>query len=378
MAKLDLTESRYHRQELIQWWDQTKLGAARVLVVGAGAIGNEVVKNLALVGIGHITVCDMDTIEHSNLARCVFFREEHEGRHKAEVLAEQASAMNPDITVVGSNLAVQRLGLAFFEQFDIVIGALDNREARAWVNQACRKLGKYWIDGAIEGLRGIVRMFAPTGACYACTLTDADYKQMSHRRSCALLAPEEILSGKTPTNATTAGIVAGIQVQEAIKFLVGKEELLSLVGKCWTYIGDTMTSYVVGYAPDEYCMAHDDYTELKASSEVATLADLASALGIASETIQAIDFEEDLITIEPCANCGSGSLRHQLRSSLEPGAGRCASCDKDYPGNQVTAIAFDDERAKLPLSSFGFAELDVVTFRTIDDRIHAVVRGTHG
>lgn len=93
--KLSLDDSgRYHRQELITWWDQSKLKASKVLVVGAGAIGNEVVKNLALVGVGTIKVCDMDTIENSNLARCAFFREADQGFYKAEVLARRAQELN--------------------------------------------------------------------------------------------------------------------------------------------------------------------------------------------------------------------------------------------------------------------------------------------
>ena len=75
-VEIDPDEGRYHRQNLITWWDQSRLQSARVLVVGAGALGNEIVKNLVLVGVGTVIVVDMDTIENSNLSRCVFFRPE--------------------------------------------------------------------------------------------------------------------------------------------------------------------------------------------------------------------------------------------------------------------------------------------------------------
>src|SRR4051812_49394563 len=91
---------RYHPQSLISWWDQDRLRAATVMVVGAGALGNEIVKNLALAGVGRIVVADFDQIENSNLARCVFFRESDEGRPKAEVLAARAMELNPDVDVV--------------------------------------------------------------------------------------------------------------------------------------------------------------------------------------------------------------------------------------------------------------------------------------
>ncbi|HAV20946.1 MAG TPA: thiamine biosynthesis protein ThiF, partial [Firmicutes bacterium] len=86
----DLEEDRYSRLRLIPWWDQSKLKNAKVMVVGAGALGNEVIKNLALVGVGNILIIDMDIIENSNLSRSVLFRAEDCGRLKAEVAAERA------------------------------------------------------------------------------------------------------------------------------------------------------------------------------------------------------------------------------------------------------------------------------------------------
>lgn len=375
-VQLPDTNSRYHRQELITWWDQERLLSSRVLVVGAGAIGNEVAKNLALVGVGHVEICDMDTIEHSNLARCVFFRDSHEGRNKAEVLAQEIATLNPDIVALGHGVAVQRLGIGYLRGFDIVIGALDNREARAWVNQACRKLGKYWIDGAIEGLRGLVRIFGPEGPCYACTLTEADYKQMSHRKSCALLAPEEILSGKTPTNATTAAIVAGIQVQEAIKFLTDNQDLLSVVGKVWSYTGDTMDVFVSKYQEDDYCLAHDVYDTILGEQEHDTLAAaVAAAASTLGEDPVALDFEDDLITVMPCQNCGSGEPATKLRSAFELGEGRCEGCGAERVGDMVTSIPIDSPILGLPVADLGFPHLDMVTIRGNTNRVAVVVSG---
>ena len=375
MVQVDLTQSRYHRQELITWWDQSKLRAAKVLVVGAGAIGNEVVKNLALVGVGHIEIVDMDTIEHSNLARCVFFRENHEGEAKAATLASEVMKLNSDVKAKAHVIPVQRLGVGYLRHFDIIIGALDNREARAWVNQAARKLGKYWIDGAIEGLRGLVRTFGPEGACYACTLTEADYQQMAHRRSCALLAPEEMLSGKTPTNATTAGLVGGVQVQEAIKFIVGRADLMSLVGKSWQYIGDSMDTYLTRYREDEYCMAHDFYETLIQVKDAKTLADLlAKTREITAEPVVAIDFEEDVIHLVACPNCGGEEL-NQVRSSFDLGAGRCLTCNQDLSGGLFTSLEPNDQLMQAPIANFKFALSEVISVRTESSRFHFIVEG---
>lgn len=367
---------RYHRHSLITWWDQERLRGSRVLVVGAGALGNEVAKNLALVGTGTIEICDMDLVEHSNLARCVFFSEDLEGKNKALALAAGVKKLNSDVTAVGHAKPVQRLGVGFVKNFDLVIGALDNREARLWVNQACRKWGIDWIDGAIEGLRGVVRIFGSSGACYACTLTEADYQQLSHRQSCALLAPEEILEGKTPTNATTASIVAGVQSQEAIKSLTGNDDLVSLRGKVWSYTGDSVDVFTSNYQEDEFCLAHDCYETVVDAIESKSARDL---LPLAKQTLPddviAIDFEEDVITLKPCASCGTGEIATKARSSFREGEGRCDRCGTELLGEIRTSIEVESTLVDKSFEALGLALLDVITIRSATSRIHFLVTG---
>jgi adenylyltransferase/sulfurtransferase len=363
------TNTRYHRQELITWWDQSKLLSSKVLVVGAGALGNEIVKDLTLVGVGHIDIVDMDTIEHSNLARCVFFRLDDEGQPKSEVLARAAGEMNSDVQLRAFVCQVQRVCAAAISEYDLVIGALDNREARVWVSKTVRKLGGYWIDGAIEGLRGLARMFGPEGPCYACTLNEADWVQLSRRKSCSLLAPEEIQEGKTPTNATTAAIIAGVQAQEAVKFLVGATDQLALIGKCWVYTGDSMESYVVAYREDEWCLDHDSYGEL-----VLTVAKTPQELLSLVENCEAVDFEEDVITFSACPECGGSSIT-KMRSALSEGSGRCSNCMKELPGEISTSLLPSDERLSLSFIDLGICADDVVTLRSGEERTHFRVKG---
>src|SRR3954468_12759044 len=90
---------RYSRLRLISWWRQEKLAAAKVLVVGAGALGNEVIKNLALLGVGMTYVIDLDNVEPSNLSRSVLFRAEDGGRAKAEVAAKRGMEINPEVSI---------------------------------------------------------------------------------------------------------------------------------------------------------------------------------------------------------------------------------------------------------------------------------------
>src|ERR1700722_12037276 len=90
-------EDRFHRFQLIGWWNQDRLASAKVLVIGAGALGNEIVKNLALLGVGHVFIADMDRIENSNLSRAVLFRGSDNGSFKAETAARAARDIYPDM-----------------------------------------------------------------------------------------------------------------------------------------------------------------------------------------------------------------------------------------------------------------------------------------
>jgi molybdopterin/thiamine biosynthesis adenylyltransferase len=169
-------DDRFSRFRLISWWDQSRLAAARVLVVGAGALGNELIKNLALLGFGNVLVVDLDAIENSNLSRSVLFREADCGSSKAEVVAARAKDIFPDIKARGLRRnIVYDLGLGVYRWADVILGGLDNREARVAINRAAARVGKPWIDGAIERLQDVARVFDPaTGPCYECTMSEVD------------------------------------------------------------------------------------------------------------------------------------------------------------------------------------------------------------
>src|SRR5438874_4427124 len=93
----DAQADRFDRFKLIGWWDQNRLASARVLVIGAGALGNEIVKNLALLGVGHVLIADLDRVENSNLSRSVLYRASDNGCEKATVGARAAAEIYPGI-----------------------------------------------------------------------------------------------------------------------------------------------------------------------------------------------------------------------------------------------------------------------------------------
>src|SRR5690349_6515408 len=93
-------EERFSRLRLIPWWDQDKIASCRLLVIGAGALGNEILKNAALLGFSQVVVLDMDRIEESNLSRAVLFRSDDIGGFKAEVAARAYRSLAPDACIV--------------------------------------------------------------------------------------------------------------------------------------------------------------------------------------------------------------------------------------------------------------------------------------
>eukprot|EP01138_Halocafeteria_seosinensis_P005742 gb/GECG01005870.1/.p1 GENE.gb/GECG01005870.1/~~gb/GECG01005870.1/.p1 ORF type:complete len:155 (+),score=14.24 gb/GECG01005870.1/:1-465(+) len=116
-----------------------KVSESKILVIGAGGIGCELLKNLVLSGFQTIEVLDLDTIDVSNLNRQFLFRPEHVGRSKSEVARESALRFNPNVNLIAhhGNVKDQAFGREFVKKFDLVINALDNVSARRHVNRMC-------------------------------------------------------------------------------------------------------------------------------------------------------------------------------------------------------------------------------------------------
>ncbi len=148
-----------------------RLWLARVLVVGAGGIGCEVLKNLVLTGFHHIDVIDMDTIDVSNLNRQFLFRHHHVGHSKAVVACGAAKAFNSlcDVTPHHDNVTADAFGVTFFQQFSVVLNALDNIAARKYVNRLCLAANVPLVESGTGGYLGQVQTIQKGVAeCYEC------------------------------------------------------------------------------------------------------------------------------------------------------------------------------------------------------------------
>eukprot|EP00667_Euglena_gracilis_P006833 EG_transcript_6899 len=135
------------------------LSKARLLVVGAGGIGCELLKTLVLTGFEDIEIIDLDTIDASNLNRQFLFRKGDVGKSKAEVAQRAAAPFNPLSKVVAhhGNIKDGKFGDEFFRKFDLVINALDNLDARKHVNRMCIKTDRPLIESGTRGFVGQVQ-----------------------------------------------------------------------------------------------------------------------------------------------------------------------------------------------------------------------------
>jgi len=374
----ELAEDRFSRFRLIQWWDQGKIGRTRVLVVGAGALGNEIIKNLALLGFSKVLIVDMDRIEHPNLSRSVLYRAGDVGRGKAETAARSAKEIYPEMIAwpVNANV-VFGVGLGVFAWADVILGGLDNREARLWINRCAWKVNRPWIDGAIEGVNGVARVFLPgKPPCYECTLGEVDWSILEKRMSCNLLTREEMVGGKTATTPTTASVVAGMQVQELLKLVHG---LPTLDGEGFVFEGLNHTSYKVKYSENEECLSHETFeglVPLRENSAQLTLRDIhqrAQADLGCSEVC--VEFSRDIIHKLVCRECGAEEEVFAPVGTIPYARG---ACSRDGKVREVVALHSyrgGEPFGQRPLAELGLPPFDVLCGRGGGKEIHYLVAG---
>ena len=272
---------------LLSWFKKDKVKNARVLVAGAGALGNEVVKNLALFGVGHIYVCDFDQIEISNLTRSVLFREEDAYNHayKAEIVAKRAKEINPqiEVTPIVGNL-FSEVGFGLYKAVDVIIGCLDSRIARYQLNRLSLRAGKTWIDGSIENLTGVVKVYTPGVSCYECGLSREEFNNIMLRTGCADVVRTQTSAGRVATTPISASIIGAMQVQEAMKVIHTEEgqpvPFKTLSGKMWRFEGMTNAVNVYKYSSwKNNCPAHERWDNVVRGENLSANMTIAQILG---------------------------------------------------------------------------------------------------
>jgi ThiF family len=343
------------RQQRIEGWSQTRLAASRVLVIGAGALGNEALKNLALLGVGTLGILDFDRVEESNLSRCAAFRPADVGGPKALAAAEHLQALRPEIAIHPFVCDLQHeVGAGVLSGYDLVLSCVDNIAARWKLNRLARRAGVLWIDAGIDAFCGQVARFDPfAGPCYECGMTDSMWERMFRRNSC-LLPEGDAAEPPIATTVLLASLTAALQVQEGIATLMEAEQ-----AQPWPHLqpGERLSLRVTPYdlvllktQRREDCMAHD-LTEGPAmfaalDPAVATVEDLLSlCAGVRVE----LDWE--LASVLECS-CGIAEVALPAWK-LSPQLLGCPACQAQRRPHWVHAVARDDRLSRYTLAALG-------------------------
>ena len=162
--------NRYARQQQlpeIGAEGQRLLRAARVLVLGCGALGSLAAMYLAGAGVGELVIADFDCVDITNLHRQLFYTEAEAGRSKARLLADRIAALNSEVkvTVVAEFVRPERMS-ELAAAVDLVVEAADNPDTKTMVSDACQALCRPCVIGGVEGWRGQVLTCLPGSPNY--------------------------------------------------------------------------------------------------------------------------------------------------------------------------------------------------------------------
>ncbi|XP_011568472.2 SUMO-activating enzyme subunit 2 [Plutella xylostella] len=184
---------------------------SKILVVGAGGIGCEILKNLVLTGFPQIEIIDLDTIDVSNLNRQFLFHKEHVGKSKAQVAKDSALSFNPSVNIVAHHDSVisNDYGVNYFKEFNIVMNALDNRVARNHVNRMCLAANVPLIETGTAGYSGQVELIK---------------KGLTQCYECQPKAPQKTFPGCTIRNTPSEPIHCIVWAKHLFNQLFGEED----------------------------------------------------------------------------------------------------------------------------------------------------------
>ncbi len=353
---IDSETNPFDRQERIGWWSQEKLKKAKVMVVGAGAIGNETLKNLALLGIGNIFIVDFDTISTSNLSRTVLFRKDDVGKKKAEVAAAKIKelALLDDVNIEWFHGdLVWELGTGIYKEMDIVLGCLDNVETRIAVNKNCWLTNTPWIDAGMQELGLRVEFYKPPRLpCYQCNLTNEQLKNANNRYSCDFFKRKAFDAGKIPTTQITSAIVSAFQVQEAVKYLCGQNVA---VGKKIYYQGTFNDYDVFSKKANDDCFAHSTYSDIvdiqfSSNKTLKEFLDFISQKEYSGDNAT-LDFRGDRTFIHSisCKKCGKAIKMMRPTFRIEDVETICKDCIENTKGENNK---FETEAKKITQEQF--------------------------
>ena len=189
---------------------QMRLKEAKVLLIGVGGLGSSGALYLAASGVGTIGIVDSDSVDLSNLQRQVIHSTEDLDRLKVDSAKEKMEAINPDLKVISCHERVTRENIDdIIRDYDFVIDATDNFEAKFLINDACVSQNKAFSHAGILEFEGQAMTYVPGAACFRCIFKDEPPK-----------------GSERGVLGAVAGMLGTVQAAEAIKYILKEGELL--------------------------------------------------------------------------------------------------------------------------------------------------------
>jgi molybdopterin/thiamine biosynthesis adenylyltransferase len=353
------SESRYARLELIDWWDGALVRRARAVVAGAGALGNEVAKNLLLLGWGTVVVVDVDRVEPSNLSRSVLHGIDDIGAPKATALARNAGRVNPDVTFFGLDGDLRTaLSPGLLSRVDVVLGCVDNLAARVALGQLAGRAGCLYIDGGISTWEGTVRLYDPVdGPCYACGLTADDVRQLALRRSCLVYQRRAAAQHGVATTPTVASVTGALMVQQALKWLHRDRHRLPVpVGRELRVDAAYDRFWSTELQRNEACLVHPERLDPVRDPAFAWDRPWRDILAACREWVGAPDADVHLpVTVLErwtCARCHATGEAHRAYAGDTPLT--CTTCDGDAIPDLTNVLTGTEAWAARSPAAMGF------------------------
>lgn len=366
----------FNRQKMVLKPDTgQKIQQTRLLVIGLGAGGNEVVKNALLMGFRKLTFIDFDIIEDSNLSRTTLFTKEDIGKNKAETAAirAQKEVLHDDPEINWYASPIEDLGSGIFYEHDIIISCVDVASARAYINDWSVTLSKPFFEMGFEGFRVAVSFFNPKDKEAPCLRSWIGQGTLDGKRnSCSGLKVKEDFLDYTPTIQAAAAMAGTLLTTELVKFMDGAA---TLTNKTLLYDGRYHTMRILGNKQDDNCHIHEKTGTKVVESTFAVNQSAGSVLASLKEHYQGdffIKLPEEFLINAKCRNCGNPVQLESKKSKLFHEDLWCSTCkEKGEFRSNINSTPFSlnelmpmnpihEEFLGKKLGYFGYQENDLV------------------
>lgn len=385
------SNDRFAIYKLMAYFREDVVKDARIFCAGAGALGNEVLKNFVLLGVGELWFADFDDIDRSNLAKSVLFRPSDIGRAKVEVAAERLAQMDPDLTLVPLSADIRYdIGMGVFRRMDVLCSVVDSIDARVGFNRIAAALGKPWLDAGIGELSWRVACWDPHGGvCFECIMDDALRQQqhLPYAPTCAPLAEAIREMNRQPTSPLAAAMSGAMLAQEALKLLHDVKmdeppaELVMPHSTQYYFGGGDPYLEVQTRRQADGCPGHEHWGDIHeepgftaAGTTLKQLLERGAELLDVKPMAVSLRLGFDLIHELYCHQCGWRGEYFYPRRGLNLDL-QCRNCDNEARPDYKRALRITDRFADRPLADLGFPALQIFLLYGGKNRIAVELTG---